>query len=138
MDALQHMKVGHQKVMLDWMFFSRVFQEPGVPLPVSVVYDLSTGALMAMQSTKDSSMETVAALAQTLETCRAACGWWASDEIAGEGVFERQSASDSAEACFRLTVIEARDQSKRASRFSAGFLWRTSWLWRLGSVVVFS
>ena len=33
-----------------------------------VVYDLSTGAVMAMQSTKDSSVETVAALAQTLET----------------------------------------------------------------------
>ena len=35
-----------------------------------VVYDLSTGAVMAMQSTKDSSVETVAAVAQTLETWR--------------------------------------------------------------------
>ena len=42
------------KVMLDWMFFT-TDQEPGVQLPVLVVYDLSTGAVMAMQSTKDSS-----------------------------------------------------------------------------------
>ena len=33
-----------------------------------VVYDLSTGAMMPMQSTKDSSVETVAAVAQTLAT----------------------------------------------------------------------
>ena len=37
---------------------------------VVVVYDLSTGAVMAMQSTKDSSEETVAAVVQTLETWR--------------------------------------------------------------------
>ena len=43
-------------------------QEPGLQLPVLGVHDLSTGAVMAMQSTKDSSMETVAAVAQTLET----------------------------------------------------------------------
>ena len=54
-------------VMLDWMFFTSD-QEPGVQLPVLVVYDLSTGAVMAMQSTKDSSEETVAAVVQTLET----------------------------------------------------------------------
>ena len=53
--------------MLDWMFF-KSDQEPGVQLPVLVVYDLPTGAVMAMQSTKDSSVETVAAVAQTLET----------------------------------------------------------------------
>ena len=51
------------------MFFTND-QEPGVQLPVLVVYDLSIGALMAMQSTKDSSVETVAAVAQTLETWR--------------------------------------------------------------------
>ena len=55
------------KVMLDWMFFTSD-QEPRVQLPVLVVYNLSTGAVMAMQSTKDSSVETVAAVAQTLET----------------------------------------------------------------------
>ena len=40
------------------MFFTSD-QEPGVQLPVLVVYDLSTGAVMAMQSTKDSSVATV-------------------------------------------------------------------------------
>ena len=35
------------KVMLDWMFFTSD-QEPGVQLPVLVVYDLSTGVVMAM------------------------------------------------------------------------------------------
>ena len=50
------------KVMLDWMFFTSD-QEPGVQLPVLVVYDLSAGAVMAMQSTKDSSVVTVAAVA---------------------------------------------------------------------------
>ena len=55
------------KVMLDWMFFTSD-QEPSVQLPVLVVYDLSTGALVAMQSTKGSSVETVAAVAQTWET----------------------------------------------------------------------
>ena len=49
------------------MFFTSD-QEPGVQLPVFVVYDISTGAVMAMQSTKDSSVETVAAVAQTPET----------------------------------------------------------------------
>ena len=53
------------KVMLDWMFFTSD-QEPGVKLPLLVVYDHSTGAVMAMQSTKDS----VATVAQTLETWR--------------------------------------------------------------------
>ena len=55
------------KVMLDWMFFTSD-QEPGVQLPVLVVYDLSTGAVMAMQSTKDSCVVTVGAVVQTLET----------------------------------------------------------------------
>ena len=55
------------KVMLDWMFFTSD-QEPGVQLPVLVVYDLSTGVVMAMQSTKDSSVVTVGAVVQTLET----------------------------------------------------------------------
>ena len=36
------------KVMLDWMFFTSD-QEPGVQLHVLVVYDFSTGAVMAMQ-----------------------------------------------------------------------------------------
>ena len=53
--------------MLDWMFFTSD-QEPGVQLPVLVVYDLSTGAVMAMLSTKDSSVVTVGAVVQTLET----------------------------------------------------------------------
>ena len=53
--------------MLDWMFFTSD-QEPGVQLLVLVVFDLSTGAVMAPQSKKDSSVETVAAVAQTLET----------------------------------------------------------------------
>ena len=53
--------------MLDWMIFTSD-QELGVQLPVLVVSDLSTGAVMAMQSTKDSSVETAAAVAQTLET----------------------------------------------------------------------
>ena len=35
-----------------------------------VVYDLSTGAVMEMQSTKDSSVVTVGAVVQTLETWR--------------------------------------------------------------------
>ena len=52
--------------MLDWMFFTSD-QEPGVQLPVLVVYDLSTGAVMAMQSTKDSSVATGGAVEQTLE-----------------------------------------------------------------------
>ena len=55
------------KVMLDWKFFMSD-QEPGVQLPVLVVYDLSTFAVMAMQSTKDSSVVTVGAVVQTLET----------------------------------------------------------------------
>ena len=55
------------KVMLDWMFFTSD-QELGVPLPVLVVHDLSTGAVMVMQSTKDSSVETIGAVVQTLET----------------------------------------------------------------------
>ena len=57
------------KVMFDVMFFTSD-QEQGVQLPVLVVYDLSTGEVMAVQSTKDSSVETVAAVAQTLETWR--------------------------------------------------------------------
>ena len=55
------------KVMLVWMFFTSD-QEPGVHLLVLIVYDLSSGAVMAMQSTKDSSVETDATVAQTLET----------------------------------------------------------------------
>ena len=39
------------KVMLDWMLFTSD-QEPGVQLLVFVVYDLSTGAVMELQSTK--------------------------------------------------------------------------------------
>ena len=53
--------------MLEWMFFTSD-QQWSVQLLVPVVYDLSTGAVMAMQSTKDSSVETVAAVAETLET----------------------------------------------------------------------
>ena len=53
--------------MLDWMFFTSD-QEPGAQMPVLVVYDLSTGAVMTMQSAKDSSVETGGAVVQTLET----------------------------------------------------------------------
>ena len=53
--------------MLDWMFFTSD-QELGVQLLVLVVCDLSIGAVMAMQSTKDSSVATVGAVVQTLET----------------------------------------------------------------------
>ena len=53
--------------MLDWLFFTSD-EEAGVQLLVFVAYDLSACAVMAMQSTKDSSVETVAAVAQTLET----------------------------------------------------------------------
>ena len=49
------------KVMLDWIFFTSD-QEPGVQLPVSVVYDFPTAVVMAMQSTKVSSVETVGAV----------------------------------------------------------------------------
>ena len=66
--ALQHMKVGHQRSKLDGMFFTSD-RELGVPLPVLGVSDLLTGAVMAMQSTKDSSVETVGAVIQSLETC---------------------------------------------------------------------
>ena len=38
----------HRRITLDWMFFTGD-QEPGVQLLVLVVYDLSTGAVMAMQ-----------------------------------------------------------------------------------------
>ena len=55
------------KAMLEWMFFTSD-EEPGVQLPVLVVFDVSTGAVMAMQSTKDSSVVTVGAVVQTLET----------------------------------------------------------------------
>ena len=55
------------QVMLDWMFFTSD-QERGVQLLVLVVYDLSIGAVMAMQSTKDSSVATVGAVVQTLGT----------------------------------------------------------------------
>ena len=55
------------KVMLDCMFFTSD-QELGVQLPVLVVYDLSTGAVMPVQLTKNASVETVAVVAQTLET----------------------------------------------------------------------
>ena len=53
--------------MLDWMFFTSD-QEPDVQLPVLFVYDLFTGAVMPMQSAKDSSVETVGAVVQTLAT----------------------------------------------------------------------
>ena len=63
---LQHIR-SHTKVHVGLDFFTSD-QEPGVQLPVLVVYDLSTGAVMAMQSTKDSSVVTVGAVVQTLET----------------------------------------------------------------------
>ena len=116
------------KVMLDWMFFT-TDQEPGIQLPVLVVYDLSSGAVMAMQSTKDSSVETVAAVVQTLET-------WGHTDVVLHADGEPECIGLS-RVMVRLTVIKARDQSKRAFRFSAGSLWRTSWLWKLESVVVF-
>ena len=78
------------KVMLDWMFFTSD-QEPGVQLLVLVVYDLSTGAAMAMQTTKDSSV--VQTLGNVGPHCCVARGWGTSNEIAGEVSSERQSAS---------------------------------------------
>ena len=90
------MRGGAPKVALDWMFFTRD-QEPGVQLSVLVVYD--TGAVMAMQSTKDSSVETVGAVVQPLETWRhidvvlhADGEQRASYETVGEGDCERQGA----------------------------------------------
>ena len=53
-DASQHTEGWTPKVMLDSMFFTSD-QEPGVQLLVLLVYDLSTGEVMAMQSTTDSS-----------------------------------------------------------------------------------
>ena len=47
---------------------AEVIKNPVFNCLVLVVYDLSTGALMAMQSTKDSSVATVGAVVQTLET----------------------------------------------------------------------
>ena len=61
------MKVALQRSCWIGCFFTSD-REPGVQLPVLVVYDLSTGAVMAMQSTKDSSVVTVGAVVQTLET----------------------------------------------------------------------
>ena len=61
------MKVAHQRSCWIGCFFTSD-QEPGVQLPELVVSDLSTGAVIAMQSKKDSSEETVGAVVQTLET----------------------------------------------------------------------
>ena len=90
--------------MLDWMFFTSD-QEPGVQLPVLVVYDLSTGAVMAMQSTKDSSVVTVAAVAQTLET------WGHTDVVVTPECIELYQGTV-------RTVIRARELSKRAFKFT--------------------
>ena len=124
------------KVMLGWMFFTSD-QEPGVQLPVLFVYDLSTGAVMAMQSTKDSSVETLAAVAQTLET------WGHNDVVLhadGEPSTKslvRAIANAQLHRTLPSTVIIARDQSKRAFKFIVESLWQTSWLWRRESAVAF-
>ena len=65
--ALQLMKVAHQRSC--WIgCFSQVIKNQGFHCQCWFVYDLSTGAVMVMQSTKDSSVETIGAVVQTLET----------------------------------------------------------------------
>ena len=106
-----------------------------------VVYDLSTGAVMAMQSTKDSSVETVGAVVQTLET------WGHTDvvlhadgELATKSLVRSIAMLEYIELCQdmdHLTVIKAKDPSKLVFRFTVGYLWRTNWLWKLESVVVY-
>ena len=59
-DAVQHTRVGHQR---SWW----IGRSPRVTKNW-VVCDLSTGAVIATQSKKDSSVETDAAVAQTFET----------------------------------------------------------------------
>ena len=128
------------KVMFDVMFFTSD-QEQGVQLPVLVVYDLSTGEVMAVQSTKDSSVETVAAVAQTLET------WRHTDVVLhadGEPATKSQVRAIAkaggialCQSTVRPTVIRARDQSKRAFKFLVESQWLTSRLWRRESAVAF-
>ena len=65
--VLQHMKVALQKSC--WIgCFLQVIKNQVFQLPVLVVHDLSTGAVMAMQSTKDSSVVTVGADAGNVGT----------------------------------------------------------------------
>ena len=103
-----------------------------------VVYDFFSGAVMAIQSTKDSSVETVAAVAQTLET-------WGHTDVAlhagGEPATKSlvraiANASDFAKARSVLLVIRARDPSKCAFRFTVESSWQASWLWRRKSAVL--
>ena len=124
--------------MLDWMFFTSD-QEPGVQLPVLVVYDLSTGAVMAMQSTKDSSVVTVGAVVQTLET------WGHTVVLHADGEPATKSLVRSvANARVHRTLPRhgpphshpSRDLLKHAFRFTVESLWQTSWLWKQASVVV--
>ena len=58
---------GVPKIMMDWLFFTSD-SEPNVMLPVLLAYDLTSGAVSALQVGKDCSATTVAAVAQVLDT----------------------------------------------------------------------
>ena len=129
------------KVVLDWIFF-KSYQELGVQWPVLVVYDLSTGAVMAMQSTKDSSVETVAAVAQTLET-------WRNTDVVLHADGEPATKSlvrAIANARVHRTLPrhgppyshQSQGPVEACSQFYRGiFVAKKSWLWRRESAVVF-
>ena len=55
------------KIMMDWLFFTSD-SEPNVMLPVLLAYDLTSGAVSALQVGKDTSATTVAAIVQVLDT----------------------------------------------------------------------
>ena len=58
---------GVPKIMVDWLFFLSD-SEPNVMLPVFLAYDLTSGAVSALQVGKDTSATTVAAIVQVLDT----------------------------------------------------------------------
>ena len=111
--------------------------QPGVQLPVLAVYDLSTGAVMAMQLTKDSSVETVAAVAQTLETWRHTDVVYHADGEPATKSLVRAVANARVHRTLPRHRPPCRDQSKRAFKFTVESLWQTCWLWRRESAVVF-
>ena len=53
--------------MMDWLFFTSD-TEPNTMLPALLIYDLTSGAVTAVQVGKDCSPDTVAAVSQTLDT----------------------------------------------------------------------
>ena len=115
--------------MLDWMFFTSD-QEPGVPLLVLVVYEFSTDAVMAMQSTKDSSVvTTVGVVVQTLEI-------WGHIDV----VFHADGEPTRVHRILPRHGPPHSHQSEGAVeeciQVYRGSLWQTSWLWKLESVVV--